>query len=786
MRSYFILIIMFITLNANMFDLNETNTSRERARENIVISSTLTDVNKSVTEVNISSSAGKEKIKNPVIWEKFFSNQTHYNYRTGTSNLNSALNTGATKKMYNKAQTLSIDKLTTSDLSINPDFNNSKVISGISEFSEARSDIFADTVRVLGNDPSDATHNVIKRCSITRAISSILGYQCNYPDGSSGATYFNPELSLQQQAKACKSECKQAKRCLEKREGSYENIYLLPFIAEKNSTIVKNFYIDSNIVDLSIPLKNLPKHSGKAFLSVKFETNGLEEGYFYNNVDLFLFVDRNDTTPYEANVTYTNRVKDKEIHKLIITVINNSESNITFDKIEAKIETESPLYQCEIESIYNSDRKDGYFTSKYKCESECYSRGICKLRFDTVPVLDDYRIRNKCAEVVSDYDSCVLKDEFIDFSGRGELTQSVSNFRIVPDVVRPRISASVDDNYTKMIIAETKDNAYRNMQEQQTYDIVENPFSSDTNVTYAYRTIPRTDDTNTTVVNLYGNSLMGLDLLIKPRRFDVRSGNRFRVFGVLEVQVAYRDNATRTYIRDKIYYILKNSHQAIPFKRIYRYGKLSKVEYTPHYGEVIPETDINTSSLTVIPLSTSRTYWQTFNWDTNDTGHWSDVSSGADITDKYLWEGKFDSNNYNWVFEFIRTFSDFLNVNSDEAAINLPGIYRYVDNATLTKHYKGRYNNTGQAIVKLIAYAYYQKATDSLNYRELLEKATPFWESGNELVYPTKTKDDSKTQKDGIKIYINGKSEDSSIYTIIHPRSEFIGKPGFIFVFFGN
>ena len=282
-------------------------------------------------------------------------------------------------------------------------------------------------------------------------------------------------------------------------------------------------------------------------------------------------------------------------------------------------------------------------------------------------------------------------------------------------------------------------------------------------------------------MDLYGHQPIGIDLLIKPKRFDARSGKTFRLYGLLEVVVDYKDPSLNRFVRDKIYYILKNDHQAMPFRRIVKYAQIDIKEYIPEYGEVVEDANLTQPDLTY--LGTAREKKETFRLNPDGTGEWIPFAE-TDATSYYLWEGKFEGSHYIWEVKYIDRLGDFL-APTDEAAYNLPGIYRRMD-AYFHRYYTGERDTGGQAIVKLRAYAYYVPKGRSVSFDELLEKAVPFWESGNENIYPREPEDDSLVKNDGIKIYINGKPNTASAYAVIKVKKEFVGKPGFIFVFMGE
>jgi len=721
-----------------MLDMNATKANAKKAQKNIIYEKHYTqakDVNIKNVKLNKST---QQEIENPAQWKEYFTKQAKMKFNAGSVGNMEAFYQN--DKNFKKAESSNINDLTTNSLK---DSSNQAILASQNLLNNSRSKIFTNSISYMGNYRSYG--NVEQKCSIQRNITANLGYKCYLPTGGSGGFYSSDKKGLKELHYDCMSDCYTKKICTKVRNGIYAKVLEKEIVLDTNKTLP--IKINTNIENISFDIND----TNDTFLTLWFEKSDTNLT-IYNNLPMSFDEDGNIST--NLNV--------KNVKKIMIKITSDINKSIKITNLKITTEENSPYYTCPYASVMG-DTPEGYFTSDAECNNNCVLQGMCKLYLPDTIFMDNTSIVNRCPDKIS--------------KGNGNLVKTVSNFALVPNTIRPKIYAS-DNNLTKTIEQETKDNAYANMQKSKTYDVVENPFSSDTNASFAYRTVLK----GSSEVNLYGNEPMGLDVIIKPKRFQIGDNNTYKVYGVIEAVLDYLDYSINKYVRDKIYYILSSPTKAIPFERVTKYATIAITNYIPGYKQVIE--DQNLTQPEIVPLGTARTYWETFHLNSDGTGTWMPFNKNTDASNNYIWEGKFNSSSIMYEIKFIDNFSDFL-APTNNAAYNLPGIYRRIDK-NLKKYYTGDRGAGGQAIVKLKAYVYYAKANQKITYEDLLNKAIPFYESGNENIYSTETGDDSLVKNNGIKIYVGGKDKNVSVYTTIKVRPEFVGKPGFIFVFMGN
>lgn len=755
MKFLFLLTIIFFTIYAKvptMLDINASKANAKKAQESVIYEKHYNKAkNVNIKNVKVNKNTQQE-IENPAQWKKYFTQQAKMKFNAGSvGNMEAYYNNN---KNYQQAKSSNINNLTTNSIK---DSSNKAILASQNLLNNLRSKIFTNSISHMGN--YGKLQNIEQKCSIKRDITANLGYKCYLPTGESGGFYSSNDKGLKELHYDCMSDCYTKKRCSEVRSGTYQKIFKKEIIFDTNQTLP--IKLNTNIENVSFDIND----TNDTFLTLWFKKSDTNLT-IYNNLPMALDED--------GNISLNLNVKN--VKEMMIQINSDTKKSIKLTNLKIMTENETPYYTCPYASVMG-DTPEGYFTSDAECNNNCVLQGICKLYLPKTIFLDNTSIVNNCPDKISKYKNCKLKTEYVDYYGNGNLVKTVSNYALVPNTIRPKIYAS-DNNLTKTIEQETKDNAYANMQKYRTYDVVENPFSSDTNASYAYRTVLK----GSREVNLYGNEPMGLDVIIKPKRFQIGDNNIYKVYGILEVVVDYLDPAINKHIRDKIYYILASPTKAIPFERVTKYATIAIVNYIPGYNKVIADKNLTKPEL--VPLGTARTHWQTFHLNSDGTGEWIPFDKNSDASSKYLWEGKFDSGSIMYEIKFIDDFDDFL-APTDSAAHSLPGIYRRIDN-NLKKYYTGNRGIGGQSIVKLKAYVYYAKANKKVTFEDLLKNAIPFYETGNEGIYSRTVDDDSVLKNNGIKIYVGGKAKKVSVYTTIKVRPEFVGKPGFIFVFLGD
>lgn len=100
-------------------------------------------------------------------------------------------------------------------------------------------------------------------------------------------------------------------------------------------------------------------------------------------------------------------------------------------------------------------------------------------------------------------------------------------------------------------------------------------------------------------------------------------------------------------------------------------------------------------------------------------------------------------------------------------------------------HYDTKIDGTGDGMLYYEIYVYY--AEDQKTFSELYDlidslKMQKIYKSTEAHLYPTSIKGDGLPNKD-IEIFQYGDASHTSIYSRIYPKSEDIGKKGFVFVF---
>lgn len=436
---------------------------------------------------------------------------------------------------------------------------------------------------------------------------------------------------------------------------------------------------------------------------------------------------------------------------------------------------------CEDYGV-RGDNVDGTFSSFDTCNSVCRQNFECKLDTTSVSTNSLQNFREGCMEGQTNcnVNTCkslrASKNQIINenvFDATLEAKPTIIAGSLVNGAQRPKILLSEDVDFQTRSKEEWKDGAYRDMVNHGTYRYASKKINEDTESSDAFGMKLMTNSVDSTV---QGTATRGLYWINKPRAFDVGENVSFKHYAVLEVVVdglKYDSFGKQYRVKDKILYVKTSEDDTFkPFA--------VKRNYAQKANDKVTDTLILTAT------------WE-YEYFNTSLKQWYPLSSGSSL--EYF---------KNTVITLDGPYLRLPVVNDyNKLMYSLPGIIRSIDKngPNETKNYSGEFNGTGQVILGLKLYVKYTNET-GISYSSVIDDiesgkwasvydSTSSIASKQTVVSDTKltsdaltyAKTDQRKGNEDIEIFMYGKENNKTAYTRIKPKTEDLGKKGFVYIF---
>lgn len=414
------------------------------------------------------------------------------------------------------------------------------------------------------------------------------------------------------------------------------------------------------------------------------------------------------------------------------------------------------------------DNPDGTFSSADTCISNCKRAGNCEADATTFTTEILKNFREGCIQGQANCkdEDCALARKKGDkifhevvFDAGKTPWITIQNTTQVKGVKRPRISVLDDEDYLKRHANEWKDEAYTNMLREKTYNFSSVKIGDKTKSSSAY-------GLGVSSGAAYGVSAMATRTLswnLKPSSTDVSNGKRYYLYAVLIAEIGkseWQPSGAKDIQRDRVWYVKtqKDGDKFKAFRREINVGGSGM--------------DSN-GSIHFFENQYAEKRYETF------SEGWFGISPS-------MMAEAFDNVEFRPAGSPFWTFS--LVGNLGALVENLPGIVRSRSKDLYERpFYTGSFDGSGDGILDYVVATYYSPTP--LTYADLVSKIssgeiTIMYRGNNPSVFPATVKSDSQNATTSyINIYQYGASSSQSAYMRILPRSEDVGKKGFIYVF---
>lgn len=461
----------------------------------------------------------------------------------------------------------------------------------------------------------------------------------------------------------------------------------------------------------------------------------------------------------------------KYICPLLQDISKKNPGNFAYLCPSGKIKTFSQSYKtysvCADYGVVG-DNNDGTFSTKAAADAICKKTYTCSLDITTMNTAILQTFREGCIQGQSNCneDTCkqlrvtngtIINENIFDAGLYPK--KSIVNQTQVQGVNRPRVLLSTDLDFQTRSAEELKDEAYKNMIQNNKYAVSKVKIDENTTSSSAYSI--GISGTN----NISADSARrGLYWLLKPDAYSV--GSTIKMYAIYDVILNKRvinEQGKYETVKDRVFYIQINDTDGLkPFARIDSYSKN------------VLKTDSSTTSYENGLIQSSQIDYKSFN---SSTKSW--YSHSADLTAEYFLNQNLTIQDS--PYRRIKLISEMNNL-----VYLFPGIKRkIVSNGPMqTPVYDGDYDGTGETISKVTVYTYY--TTSSITYRNIIEKIDsnelkPIYDSLSFDKYAKDVQNDSNNSN--TQIYLYGKKESKTGFVRIFPKKEDIGKNGFIFIF---
>lgn len=414
------------------------------------------------------------------------------------------------------------------------------------------------------------------------------------------------------------------------------------------------------------------------------------------------------------------------------------------------------------------DNYDGTYSTKAAADAICKKNYTCTLDITTMNTTLLQTFREGCiqGQANCNEDTCkqlrisnatILNENIFDAGLYPK--KSIINQTQVQGVNRPRILLNTDLDFQTRSAEELKDEAYKNMIQNNKYAISKVNIDENTTSNSAY-SIGISGTSNVSAES----ARRGLYWLLKPDAYSV--GTTIKMYAIYDVILNKRiinEQGKNETVKDRVFYIQINDNDGLkPFARIDSYSKN------------VLKTDSTTSSYESGLIQSSQLDFKSFN---SSSKSW--YSHSPDLTAEYFTNQYLTTDDS--PYRRIKLISEMNNL-----VYLFPGVKRRIlsSGPVQTPVYDGDYDGTGETISKITVYTYY--TSSSITYRNIIEmidnnEIKPIYDSLSFDKYPKDIQSDSNNTN--TQIYLYGKKESKTGFVRIFPKKEDIGKNGFIFIF---
>lgn len=557
-------------------------------------------------------------------------------------------------------------------------------------------------------------------------------------------------------------------------------------INTKLDTLTYNSSVSKGIVylDIEITLMDGTKQFFTKKSKLETKENKLKIGLNLQSIRFIIYGTDKTAVGSISSGSTTNRVS-KYICPSTQDISDKKPGDFAYLCPSGKVVTLSGSSQvfkiCEDYGVVG-DNVDGTFSSFDTCNSVCRQNFECKLDTTSVSTNSLQNFREGCMEGQTNcnVNTCkslrASKNQIINenvFDATLEAKPTIISGALVNGAQRPKIVLSEDVDFQTRSKEEWKDGAYRDMVNHGTYRYASKKINEDTESSDAYGMKLMTNSVDTTV---QGSATRGLFWINKPRSFDVGENVSFKHYAVLEVVVdglKYDSFGKQYRVKDKILYVKTSEDDTFkPFA--------IKRNYAQKANDKVTDTILITA------------IWE-YEYFNTSLKQWYPLSSGSSL--EYF---------KNTVITLDGPYLRLPVVNDyNKLMYSLPGIIRSIDKngPNETKNYTGDFTGTGQVILGLKLYVKYTNETD-ISYLSVIDDIeSGKWESVYDstssiaskqtVVSDTKlaadaltyAKTDQRKGNEDIEIFMYGKENNKTAYTRIKPKTEDLGKKGFVYIF---
>ncbi|NCC88501.1 MAG: hypothetical protein EOM05_11690 [Clostridia bacterium] len=262
-----------------------------------------------------------------------------------------------------------------------------------------------------------------------------------------------------------------------------------------------------------------------------------------------------------------------------------------------------------------------------------------------------------------------------------------------------------------------------------------------------------------------GTAVRSLKWNFKPAAYDVSSDEKFHFYSVMVADIGHQE--TNLYgkpriQRDRIWYIKTNlGDQYKPFRREIDIG----------------ESGIDTNATGGV--SFYKYNYATVDYQTFSGSNWFSIAGATNA--EYFDTGSFvpDLKPF-WTKDVVQNLGNVLE--------NLPGLMRQRTKDIFRRPiYDGKFDGSGDGLLDLRIIPFYSK--NVLTYQQIVDSILnktfmPIYQSTAQYMYPSKVESDAQNDvNSNIHIYQYGTSDKQTAYMRVFPRTQDVGKKGYIYVF---
>ncbi|WP_457748586.1 hypothetical protein [Sulfurimonas sp.] len=486
------------------------------------------------------------------------------------------------------------------------------------------------------------------------------------------------------------------------------------------------------------------------------------------------FEENNNTIANLSNIKVNYKKNDKYICRYLQNMNDIDGKSFANNCASGNIQTfeyQGEEYKICNDGMLGADNSDGTFSNEQSCLSVCKIPQSCVPSYNvfTTNALKTFRegcIEGQagCSNTNEDCKVARLKgDTVIDeavFDATANKTTTIQSGIQIKGVIRPRIDPGADLDFERRNQEEWKDEAFKDMASNNKYSSVISAIGENTQEQNAYSIHFLSGAT----YGVSGGSIRTLYWKLKPPAFDVNNDATYYLYSILVADIGYHDysaNGTLEQKKKQIWYIKTSADDT--FKAI-------------KIGENLGYDGLDENNNTQVnTIASSALENKTF---TSNAWYPYSTSSYAE----YFTTQKFENNDLPyWRFPIVSNLGNLV--------YKLQGMVRSVTRISGgydQKYYSGNFDGTGDGLLTFSVYTYY--SPNRLSYDNLFSKIDDkemkkIYKQGEEYLYTQKTEGDADGNNTVVQIFQYGTSDKTSLYTIIHPKKEDIGKKGFIFVF---